>query len=50
VAILDHARSEAVRRHVGIHLVGAGVVRRCRHRRFAAPWADEAPSPPGQCL
>lgn len=26
VAILDHARSEATRRHVGIHLVGAGPV------------------------
>ena len=25
VALLDHARSEAARRHVGIHLVGAGL-------------------------
>jgi hypothetical protein len=26
VAILDHARDEAARRHVGIHLVGAGPI------------------------
>jgi hypothetical protein len=26
VAILDHVRDEAVRRHVGIHLVGAGPI------------------------
>ena len=26
VAILDHARDEATRRHVGIHLVGAGPI------------------------
>ena len=26
VAILDHARTEAGRRHVGIHLIGAGTI------------------------
>jgi len=26
VAILDHARTESARRHVGIHLVGAGLI------------------------
>lgn len=41
-AILDHARTEAARRHVGIHLVGAGVIMAmssAETRRYLGRWS-----------
>jgi hypothetical protein len=42
VAILDHARTEAARRHVGIHLVGAGLMMAmssAETRRYLGWWS-----------